>query len=44
MGAIPKAIACMWVMFYLGCLVWHQWEMIYLASKRLEVQGEGGKE
>ena len=38
MGAIPKAVACMWYRFFeLGCLVWPQWERKHLASQRLEV-------
>jgi hypothetical protein len=38
----PKAVACMQVMFFwLGCLVWPQWEMKHLASQRLEMSGWG---
>ena len=41
-GAIPKAVAytCMWDMFFfLGHLVWCQWERKCLASWRLDVPG-----
>ena len=42
MGAIPKAVACTWdMLFYLGCLVWPQWERKCLALQRLEVPGWG---
>jgi hypothetical protein len=29
----------MWGMFYLGCLVWLQWERLCLGSQRLDVPG-----
>lgn len=33
-GAIPKAV-CLWDMiFYLGCLVWSQWERTHLAPQK----------
>ena len=36
--AIPKAVACtLDMLFYLGCLVWPQWERKCLAVQRLEV-------
>jgi hypothetical protein len=39
MGAILKAVACIWDMFYLlGCPVWSQWERKYLALQRLDMQ------
>jgi hypothetical protein len=42
MEAIPKAVACMWDMFYwLGCFVCPQWERKHLASQSLEVPGWG---
>jgi hypothetical protein len=41
--AIPKAVAYRWgVLFYMGCLVWPQWESKDLALQRLEVPGWGG--
>jgi hypothetical protein len=39
MGAFPKAMDYMWGMFYLGCLVWLQWERLCLGSQRLDVPG-----
>jgi len=44
-GGIPKVVACMWDMvFYLGCLVWSQWERKCLASQTLEVRAWGNTE
>ena len=38
--AIAKAVTYTWDMFFqLGCLVWPQWERMYLASQRLDVPG-----
>ena len=42
-GAITKAVACMWDMFfYLGHLAWPQWERKHLASQRLGSVGVKG--
>jgi len=30
--------------FYLGCLVWPQWERKCLASQRLKMPGQGGED
>jgi hypothetical protein len=41
-GAIPKAIACPWdIFFYLGCLVEPQSERRHQASQRLDMPGLG---
>jgi hypothetical protein len=42
MGAIPKAVAYLWDMFFwLGGLVWAQWERKRLTLQRLKVPGWG---
>ena len=38
--AVQKAVACTWDMFfYLGCLVWSQWERKHHTLQRLEMPG-----
>jgi hypothetical protein len=42
-GVIPKAIICMWAMFFqLGCLVWPQRQRKQVDLQRLEVLGSCG--
>jgi hypothetical protein len=43
MRAVPKAVVCMWdIFFWLDCLVWPQWERKNLDLQRLDVPGVGG--
>jgi hypothetical protein len=42
MGDIPKVVACLWDMFFwLGCLVWPQWERNNLPLHRFKAPAWG---